>query len=557
LLFLLAAIGASEMGACGGMSETRRQTSSDGSGGTDQDVAGSGAMPAAGASGGGGVAATSGRGGNGSDIPIMGSGAGGMAAVDRPPSEGVVGCTMPTPYPAPYPLPDPPLETGFLVCQTSGVIHRAAAQTCPAPFADPGPAPDGCPNENNCSDLAHGRCLPQNPIACRAAECLSECQSDSDCKTDELCLCDAEINHCVPASCHSDAECGPGLLCISTSTGLGRTPFACQTAEDECTATCPNYNSTGPNGAEQYLFGSCTLTVRSDGTRQRTCSYSSGTGGTCGRPFLVEGAALVARAVRRGDWLAAVAELRMESITPELRAALAAAWSEAALMEHASIAAFARFSLELLALGAPAELVGDAARAMSDEQQHAELCFALASAYAGAPLGPGPLEVRGCLSDVSLGAVLVTTFLEGCVGETLAAVEARERARHVLDPLLEDALLRIAEDEARHAALAWRFVQWALAQSDAADAGTLFTLLETERSRHVPAEALPPGVSEALARAHALVPAVERWRLRREVLDEIVAPCLHALCPRNASAELSADAPCAGHSPRAAAATLT
>jgi len=40
-------------------------------------------------------------------------------------------------------------------------------------------------------------------------------------------------------------------------------------------------------------------------------------------------------------------------IDPGLRAELGLAWADDALDEHASIAAFARFSLELLALGAP------------------------------------------------------------------------------------------------------------------------------------------------------------------------------------------------------------
>jgi hypothetical protein len=259
-----------------------------------------------------------------------------------------------------------------------------------------------------------------------------------------------------------------------------------------------------------------------------------GTGG--GRPFLVQGAALMAEAVRRSDW-ATPANRRqpIEPVMPELRRALAASWRDAALMEHASIAAFARFSLELLALGAPPDLVRDAAQAMADEQRHAELCFGLASAYGGVPLGPGALDVRSCLSDVSLANVLVTTFLEGCLGETIAAIEARERARRVHDPVVEAALYRIAEDEARHAALAWRFVKWALGESAAGLEDALFAALETERERLVAVEPLPRGVSDELAFAHGLLPPAERARLRREVLDEIVAPCLAALCPPRAS----------------------
>ena len=78
-------------------------------------------------------------------------------------------------------------------------------------------------------------------------------------------------------------------------------------------------------------------------------------------------------------------------------------------MEHASIAAFARFSLELLAFGAPPDLVEQAQAAMADETRHAKLCFALAGAYAERPIGPGALDMTG----VSVAADLVQLCAHG------------------------------------------------------------------------------------------------------------------------------------------------
>lgn len=205
--------------------------------------------------------------------------------------------------------------------------------------------------------------------------------------------------------------------------------------------------------------------------------------------------------------------------------------------EHASIAAFARFTLELLALGAPLSLVADATEAMADEQRHATLCFALASTYAAAPLGPGPLDVRGCLGELDLERVVVTTFLEGCLGETMAAVEAREVARRVTDPALERALSRIAEDESRHAALAWRFVQWALERggpmrvtrlrAELALAHAAAEVATCDAARASRSSALP--VDDETALAHGLVPPAFHSALRQGALREIVAPCLEAL----------------------------
>lgn len=103
-------------------------------------------------------------------------------------------------------------------------------------------------------------------------------------------------------------------------------------------------------------------------------------------------------------------------------------------MEHASVAAFARFTLELLALGAPASLVDAASSAMADEVRHARSCFGLATYYSGAVVGPGPLPVGGALTDVELLHTVELAVLEGCIGETSAALEAAWAADAATEP---------------------------------------------------------------------------------------------------------------------------
>src|SRR5262245_23198851 len=79
------------------------------------------------------------------------------------------------------------------------------------------------------------------------------------------------------------------------------------------------------------------------------------------------------------------------ALPAEVRHILSEEWSLAARFEHASIASFNKFSLELLAVGAPGTLVAAANRAALQEVEHAQACFAAASAYAGRGIGPGPL----------------------------------------------------------------------------------------------------------------------------------------------------------------------
>lgn len=147
----------------------------------------------------------------------------------------------------------------------------------------------------------------------------------------------------------------------------------------------------------------------------------------------------------------------------ELDLRLARLWSERAQNEHASVASFDRFALGLLSVAAPPELLEAAHAAALDEIHHARLCFALASAYAGKKLGPGPLDLAGTLgTGFSLAELCEGTVTEGCVGETLAAIEAAACAVQAREPAVRIALEVIAADEQRHAELAWAFVRWAV-----------------------------------------------------------------------------------------------
>lgn len=186
-----------------------------------------------------------------------------------------------------------------------------------------------------------------------------------------------------------------------------------------------------------------------------------------GRPFLVEGRARTAGAAMTAatPWSEGAAALPDTSaLSAEERRALAEAWARDGLLEHASIASFGRFALELLAVAAPPHLVEMAHRASLDEIRHARLCLGLASAYGDAPLAvsrfpfEGRVEIAVDLADIAARAVR-----EGCVGETLAAVVAAEQLARAVDPAVRAALSVIAEDEARHAELAFRTVAWAIA----------------------------------------------------------------------------------------------
>jgi hypothetical protein len=251
-----------------------------------------------------------------------------------------------------------------------------------------------------------------------------------------------------------------------------------------------------------------------------------------GRPYLVAGEALAAPSLEgraSGDWTLGDAP-RTAGLTSAQRDELAQAWTADALAEHASVASFGRFSLSLLAAGAPADLVALAHSAALDEVRHARLCFALASAYAGRPIAPGPFPLGDVVPvEASLTALALSTVDEGCVGETIAAVVAAERAARATDPAVRAALEQIAADEARHAALAWRTVAWAIGASG----GDVRAAVARAVQAHLAAAEEPQATGAKGAGAtivgHGVLDPITTATIVRDAMNEVVAPAALAL----------------------------
>ncbi len=197
--------------------------------------------------------------------------------------------------------------------------------------------------------------------------------------------------------------------------------------------------------------------LAADGHRQ--CATM---GCAIGRPFLVGNEDRLASPRARGDWALNCAAIFDAVSEPAQRERLSEYYQQVALMEHASVAAFARLTMQLMSLGAPAELVELAVAAQRDETAHARLAFGLASELAGVKMGPGALSIEGAFADSSPAHMAFTAVVEGCVGETIAALEAAELSTRVTQPELRALLEQIARDESEHARLAYQVVAWLL-----------------------------------------------------------------------------------------------
>lgn len=229
-------------------------------------------------------------------------------------------------------------------------------------------------------------------------------------------------------------------------------------------------------------------------------------------------------------------------VPAELRAGLAAMWRARLVSEHRAIGIFNLFALDLLAAGAPAEVLSGVCRAALDEVRHAELMAKLASCYSGAPEAPPPgIPPLSEDPSITLEQQAAREALHLCVGsETFSAVLLQEKRERAGDPVVRDVLGVLIADEVHHARLGWSYLGAWLAGDDedgarrAWLAGEIVPLFDdlTAAMFGDPRALPPPSVPEterALATAHGWMSARDEYALYRAALDEVWAPGLREL----------------------------
>ncbi len=247
-----------------------------------------------------------------------------------------------------------------------------------------------------------------------------------------------------------------------------------------------------------------------------------------GRPYIAGGRSIVGAPTNVANGWCADVSTELRDLSEAERKALTSGWTANGVAEHASVASFARFALSLMAVGAPADLVASAHDAALDEIRHAKACFALASAYADAPVGPGAFPLSSdeeILTD--LATLAARTVVEGCVGETLAAMIAEEQHARAKHPAVREALAMIARDEARHAELAWRTVAWAVREGgvDVRDA----VARAFDQAMASPPIVASIGKTTPALEAHGLLDAATEAEVVRAGLVGAILPAARAL----------------------------
>ncbi len=407
-------------------------------------------------------------------------------------------------------------NTGYVKC-ADGSIDRESLGQCAFDW-DP---PSCLGNEDFLDCTSDADCAPGGQCGHTKAikggtwcQCFYGCEVDEDCGDSGLaCACGGMLPNlpgsmCVQPSCITNADCPSGECGLGTyDDGCGRQTFlACRSELDQCRTDldCGGAAECSPRfagGAFECVVPSCDI----------------------GRPLVVDGRARTAQAVARSDWSgdAPPGEL---SLSPAQRAAAALRYREIAAMEHASVASFSRFALQLLAVGAPADLLTATHQAALDEVRHAELAFSLASTLSGQPHGPGPLPEAAAPLRRDLISIVEALVHEACVGETLGAAEAALGARSASPRWLKGALEQVALDEQRHAELGWRALAWLLRGHPGLRevARQAFEQAESTHAAALPDE-LPCAPAAGLPAPRDVV------AVRRATLAGVVRPCAQAL----------------------------
>jgi len=148
-------------------------------------------------------------------------------------------------------------------------------------------------------------------------------------------------------------------------------------------------------------------------------------------------------------------------------------WMSIALAEHSSIATFNKFALELMSMAAPLWMVESANKAAIDEIKHTRIAFDIMNmmrrAHAARPrcVTADAFPQHQIEIDADYERIAMDVVIGGCFGETMSALTMRERLHlHLNDNynLLNSLIAEVANDEIRHAALAWTVAKWIIAR---------------------------------------------------------------------------------------------
>jgi hypothetical protein len=159
------------------------------------------------------------------------------------------------------------------------------------------------------------------------------------------------------------------------------------------------------------------------------------------------------------------------SLPPALVRLLTLRWRQLCEDERDSVIGATLAAVDLARLGAPAAILGAAARVIEDEVRHVEVCARVLDRLGAEPFPGSPAARRATLgSEDAIEARCARALVAGFgVSEPMSAACFALVRRHAREPLIRWAITELLRDEARHGpfaieAGAWVIRGWSPAQ---------------------------------------------------------------------------------------------
>jgi hypothetical protein len=215
------------------------------------------------------------------------------------------------------------------------------------------------------------------------------------------------------------------------------------------------------------------------------------------------------------------------------RTRLAETWSRRSAAEYLAVSTFAVLAIDLVAAGAPADVLSLCMRAGIDEVRHAELCLRMIEIYGGKRVMPPP--GMSSLPDdperPKLHQALANTMLVSCVSETYATTVLTATRDLTTDPVAHAVLTSIYSDEVMHARLGWSYLRYGLERGGqgAIDAAAAMVPIALRGVANVVERERPVGEVTEAVRGHGLMTPAEERVIYSSCVREVLVPGFEAL----------------------------
>src|SRR5688500_4568458 len=215
------------------------------------------------------------------------------------------------------------------------------------------------------------------------------------------------------------------------------------------------------------------------------------------------------------------------------RQRLAATWTRRSAAEYLAVSTFAVLAIDLVAAGAPADVLSLCMRAGIDEVRHAELCLRMIEIYGGKRVMPPP--GMSYLPDdpeaPKLHQALANTMLVSCVSETYATTVLSATRDLTTDPTAQAVLTAILSDEVMHARLGWSYMRHAIEAGGQGviDAAAAMLPRALRGVANVVEAERPVGEVTPAVRTHGLMTPAEERVIFSTCVREVLVPGFVAL----------------------------